>query len=106
MTNLLLIISVVIATLVLQKTIAYLRNAKEKSNKEKALKLLKANGYEPELYLATIGTDDPQLRDALDQFAFTGHVIKNRHGAIIGGVVPKAKPGLTKPSLKLVVSND
>ena len=58
------------------------------------------------MYLATIGTDDPELRDALDQFAFTGHVITNRDGEIIGGLVPKAKSGLTKPSLKLVVSND
>ncbi|MCG9692074.1 hypothetical protein L1D55_09975 [Vibrio sp. Isolate22] len=106
MTNLLFIFSVVVATLAVQKAIVYLRTEKEKKAQEKALKLLKAYGYEPELYLATIGTDDPELRDALDQFAFTGHVIKNRDGEIIGGLVPKAKFGLTPPSLKLVASND
>lgn len=83
--------------------IRFWRRAEEARRKSDAAKVLKSHGLTPQLYLATIGGEDPELRDALDVFAFTGHVITNAKGDVVGKLCPRVEKG---PYLRLVVSND
>lgn len=68
-----------------------------------AEKELKKYGLKAELYLATIGTEDRELRNAMDYFAFRGYLILNKHNEVVGRLCPKVKKG---PHLRLVVSNE
>lgn len=72
------------------------------SNKTKAEKTLASHGMSAHLYLATVGQEDKVLRRALDQFSFTGHIILDKQGNVVGKVLPKAEKA---PYLRLVVDN-
>lgn len=67
-----------------------------------AEKVLATHGMLAHRYLATVGTEDRELRRALDQFAFTGHIVLDRHGGVVGKLVPKV---VKEPHLRLVVDN-
>lgn len=79
------------------------RQSDNRQRREDANKVLKKHGLTPHLYLATIGEKDPDLRCALDAFAFTGHVITNAKGDVVGKLCPMVEKG---PHLRLVVSNE
>lgn len=79
------------------------RDREHRQSRELARQVLKDHGLTPQLYLATVGEEDPQLRSALDTFAFTGHIITNSKGEVVGKLSPKAEKGR---HLRLVVSND
>jgi len=66
--------------------------------------VLKNHKLTPVLYLSSVGIDDPELLRALDEFAFTGHIIVNANGEIVGKICPSAQK-VKKPHLRLVVSN-
>ena len=71
--------------------------------RSEAVAVLKRHGLSPQLYLATIGVDDAELRRALDEFAFSGHIIMNTEDEVVGMICPRVVKG---PHLRLVVSND
>jgi len=71
--------------------------------RSEALAVLKRHGLTPQLYLATIGVEDTELRNALDEFAFSGHIIMNNEDEVVGKICPRVVKG---PHLRLVVSND
>lgn len=71
--------------------------------RREAVAVLKKHGLSPQLYLATIGVDDDELRSALDEFAYSGHIIMNTKNEVIGRICPRVVKG---PQLHLVVSND
>lgn len=68
-----------------------------------ALAVLKKHGLSPRLYLATIGVDDAELRRALAELAYSGHIIMNAKDEVVGKICPRVVKG---PHLRLVVSND
>jgi hypothetical protein len=83
-----------------------LRLWRQSENMEKlvnARQVLKNHGLTPQLYLATIGEDDPELRTAIDAYAFTGYIITNAKGEVVGKLCPMVDKG---PHLRLVVSNN
>lgn len=82
---------------------SFWRRSQEDSRRRDARLLLKRHGLTPQLYLATIGEEDLELRYALDAFAFTGHIITDSKGQVVGKLLPTLKKG---PHLRLVVSND
>lgn len=49
-----------------------------------------------------MGTENAELRTALDSFAFTGQVVLDKSGNVVGRVLPKVVKG---PHLRLVVDN-
>lgn len=65
--------------------------------------VLKSHGLTPELYLPTVGIKDPSLRNAMDEFAFSGHIIMNAEGQVVGKI---AKTAQQRPHLRRVASND
>lgn len=71
--------------------------------KEKAREVLKKHGLKPQLYLATIGEKDPELRAALDEFSFNGYIITNTKDDVVGKLCLTAQK---KPYLKLVSSRN
>lgn len=71
--------------------------------RKSAESILKRNGLSAELYLATIGIEDRELRNSMDYFAFRGFLIMDRKDEIVGRLCPRVKAG---PHLRLVVSND
>lgn len=71
-----------------------------------ATAVLKAHGLTPVLYLATFGVEDAELRRALDEFTFSGHIIQTSEGNVIGRLVGSASKGPSRPHLRLVVSNE
>jgi hypothetical protein len=79
------------------------RRSEERQRRSDAAEVLKRHGLTPQLYLATINEEDADLRGALDAFAFTGHIITNAKGEVVGKLCPKAVKG---PYLRLIVSND
>lgn len=81
------------------------RQSQEQQRMHEAKQALKQHGLTPQLYLATINTEDVELRRALDVFAFSGHIITNSDGEVVGKLCPKAE-SRQRPYLRLVVSND
>lgn len=75
---------------------------RNKQRQASATQVLKNHGLTPQLYLATIGEEDSELRGALDAFAFTGHIITNAKGEVVGKLCPTAEKG---PHLRQVASN-
>jgi len=85
-----------------QWLIRFWRQGDDRQRRAKATQVLKTHGLTPQLFLATIGEDDAELRAALDAFAFTGHIITNAKGEGVGKLCPRAEEG---PHLRLIVSN-
>lgn len=86
--------------------IRFWRRGDDGQKRAKATQVLKTHGLTPQLYLATIGENDAELRAALDTFAFTGHIITNAQGGIVGKLCPRAERGSrSRPRPRLVVSN-
>lgn len=81
---------------------SFWRNAENNRHRQEAEKVLAAHGMSTHSYLATVGIEEEDLRAALDRFAFTGHIILDRQGNVIGKLLPKIKKG---PHLRLVVDN-
>lgn len=79
------------------------RKNQERQKRHEARQVLMRYGLTPQLYLATIGESDPKLRAALDEFSFTGHIITNGKGEVVGKLCPRVSK---RPHLRLVVSND
>lgn len=79
------------------------RQSEDRQRRQIAKQVLKNHGLTPQLYLATIGEEDAELRAALDAFAFTGHIITNAKGEVVGKLCPRVEKG---PHLRLVVSNN
>lgn len=74
-----------------------------KKRRSEAVAVLKKHGLTPQLYLATFGVKDADLRRALDEFAYSGHIIMNAKDEVVGKICPRWVKG---PHLRLVVSND
>lgn len=70
--------------------------------RENAANILMRHNMQPVFYMATIGTSDPELRDALDEFARSGYIIVDDKGEVVGRLCEKTE---TDSHLKLVVSN-
>jgi hypothetical protein len=79
------------------------RRSQASQRRSEAVAVLKKHGLSPRLYLATIGVDDDELRNALDEFAYSGHIIINSKDEVVGKICPRVVKG---PQLRLVVSND
>lgn len=75
----------------------------ERRRMDAAAETLKQNGMAPNLYLATIGTTDSDLRRALNAFASKGHIITNARGQMVGAI---CRPDAKECHLRLVVSSD
>jgi hypothetical protein len=67
-----------------------------------AANVLKRYGMTPQLNLATVGGEDPELLKALDVFASTGYIITGANGEVVGKLCPRVAKG---PHLRLVISN-
>lgn len=93
----------VLLTMMADWLLRFWRQSEDGRRRANAKKVLDKHGLTPQLYLATIGEDDPELRSALDAFAFTGHIIMNAKGEVVGKLCPRAEKG---PRLRLVVSNN
>ena len=93
----------VMLTAVLDRLFWFWRRSEEARRRRDAAQTLKHHGLTPQLYLATIGIEDAELRSALDTFAFTGHIITNTKGEVVGRLCLRGEKG---PHLRLVVSND
>ena len=79
------------------------RRMEERKRRSDAEQVLAQHGLTPQLYLPGVGEEDRELHSALDAVAFTGHIITNAKGEVVGKLCPKAVKG---PHLRLVVSND
>ena len=82
---------------------SFWRRSQEDSRRRDARLILKRHGLTPQLYLAAIGEEYQELRSALDALAFSGYIITDSKGQVVGKLLPTIKKG---PHLRLVVSND
>jgi hypothetical protein len=80
----------------------FYRNSIESRERSEALQVLRSHGMSPQLYLSTIGEENLELRNAMEAFAYTGHVIMNEQGEIVGKICKKA---VKAPNIRLVVNN-
>lgn len=82
---------------------SFWRQRQEDSRRRDARMILKRHGLTPQLYSAAIGEEDQELQSALDAFAFSGYIITDSKGQVVGKLLPTIKK---RPHLRLVVSND
>lgn len=82
--------------------LTFWRNADNRSVLEDAEKILSAHGLSAHLYLPGIGVDDPVLYGALDRIAFSGRIVVDQKGNVVGKLMPKIEKG---PHFRLVVDN-
>jgi hypothetical protein len=73
--------------------------------RQHALEVLRTFGMSVHRYNSCIGINNKTLQEALSEFEFSGEIIMNAHGEVIGGVVPKIVAATDRPHLRLVVSN-
>ncbi|OCG83447.1 hypothetical protein LMG667_17455 [Xanthomonas euvesicatoria] len=78
------------------------RQNEDRQRRQGAEQVLKARGLTPQLYLASVGEEDPELRSALNVFASNRYIITNTKGEVVGKLCPKA---WKRPYLRLVVSS-
>lgn len=93
---------VLLATMV-DWLLRFWRQSEDRQRRAKAKQVLKNRGLTPQLYLPTIGEENLELRSALDAFTFTGYIITNDNGEVVGKLCPRLEKG---PHLRLVVSNN
>jgi hypothetical protein len=80
----------------------FYKNSIESRERSEALQVLRSHGMSPQLYLSTIGEENLELRNAMEAFAYTGHIIMNEQGEIVGKICQTAKK---TTNLRLVVNN-
>lgn len=78
------------------------RQAEDARLHAEANQVLQANGLTAYRYLASFGLEDMRLRAALDRLAFTGHVVLDKAGVVVGRLLPKVEKG---PHLRLIIDN-
>lgn len=78
------------------------RDAENRRAARAAEKILAEHGLSAYSYLPCAGVDDPVLHHALEQIAFSGRIVIDQKGGVIGKLIPKIKKG---PHLRLVVDN-
>ncbi|MFT0547010.1 hypothetical protein ACMHYO_11815 [Allopusillimonas ginsengisoli] len=93
---------VVLATLVRVALCAW-GQALDRRRSRQAREVLKRHGLTPQLYLASVGVDDLELRSALDEFSSGGYIVTDKEGNIVGKLCPKV---VQIPRLRLVVSRE
>ena len=89
--------------IVVELLFKFWQRTQEDRFRSEALAVLKKHGMSPQLYMASFGVEDHELRRAMDEFAYAGHVIIDAKGAVVGQIVP---PAAKSPHLRLVISND
>ena len=67
-----------------------------------AQRVLEKHGMDSFFYMPGFDAEDGQLRRALDVMEYTGKIVLDRHGNVVGRVMPKVAKG---PHLRLVVDN-
>lgn len=103
MNELILLSTGALFTLAMEWLFRFWQRSLADQRRAKALAVLKKHGLSPQLYLSTIGVEDADLRSALDEFAYSGHIIINTKGEVIGKICPRVVKG---HHLRLVVAND
>lgn len=68
-----------------------------------AVAVLTKHGLAAKPYVPSIGVDDVELRNALDEFAYSGKLILNAKNEVVGRICPTVVRG---SQLRLVASND
>ena len=79
------------------------RRLRANQRRADARAILRTQGLTPVLYVPTVGIEDTALRNAMDEFAFSGHIIMNAEGQVVGKIAGTAQQS---PHPRLVVSND
>ncbi|GAB0154558.1 hypothetical protein MnBA_39580 [Marinobacterium sp. BA1] len=79
--------------------------SKESLEKAEAEKILSCHGMSAHIYMPGFGVDDQHLRQALEKMAYTGRIVLDDDGHVVGRVMPKLVKGSTGARLRLVVDN-
>ena len=79
-------------------------NTERTEDLNKSKQLLMKYGMRAELYLPTLGIEDNELRELLDNFSYSGHIVIDKNNQLVGKLIPKVERA--SPKLRLVVSND
>ena len=85
--------------------LAIWRRVEAQRRRTDALAVLKTHGLAPVLYLAPIGVEDAGLQRALDEFAFSGHIIQTSEGTVVGRLAGLAMKAPRRSHLRLVISS-
>ncbi len=81
-----------------------LRRADVESRRRAAEAFLRSQGMEVYAYLPSMGHESGLLRDALAVFDHTDRLVLDKHGALVGRVLPKVVVPETR-GIRLVVDN-
>jgi hypothetical protein len=103
MNELLLLTGGAILALGMDWLFRFWRRGHADQRRSEAVAILRKHGLTPQLYLAAVGVEDPELRRTLDEFAYSGHIVVNARHEVVGTICPRVVKG---PRLRLVVSND
>lgn len=67
-----------------------------------AQRVLAKHGMDAFFYMPGFDAKDGELREALDVMEYTGNIVLDRNGNVVGRLMPKVTKG---PHLRLVVDN-
>ena len=79
------------------------RRLRANQRRVEAVAILKSHSLNALLYVPTVGIEDPALRNAMEEFAFSGHIIMSIEGQVVGKIAGTAQQSRHP---RLVVSND
>ena len=103
MVNILYLVSGGIGALIVVWIFRFWQHRQNKLRRRKAAAFLKKRGLTAQLYIPTIGIEDTDLLNAIDEFACSGHIIMNTKGEVLGKVSSRF---VKKPPLRLVVFHE
>lgn len=83
----------VMLTLGCLKVLALIERDEDRRRRQQAEAVLRRHGMTAEMYLASAGVGDPELADALDLVAATGHIVTDHCGALVGDLCQRAGAG-------------
>jgi hypothetical protein len=98
-----LVAATLIGSFILDWGWRFFQRSEDARRRNEAAVLLRSRGMEAYTYLASFGADDGELREALSVFDHSNQIVLDRHGYLVGRVLPKVQQG--GPGLRLVVDN-
>lgn len=102
LTNLMFFLAGVVLSCWIVWLIRFLRSSEESLQRGEANRILAANRMASFTYMASLGVEDPELRNALAKLEGTGKIVLDERGSVVGGLLPKVVEG---PNFQLVVNN-
>lgn len=102
MHDLLVVVATIALCWMIERCIRWRQRLDDEARIGEAQQILEKHGLDAFFYMPGVDAEDPKLRQALDVMEYTGRIVIDRKGNVVGRLMPKVAKGT---HLRLVVDN-